>query len=161
MKKKMVVLITSIFCFCFILTGVCIAQQNAKTQGEYAIELAAQLNLGAFSSPEAAVNALTAAGVTPPGGWNISAPVTGALVNQVNVLVIGAAQRNTITLTPAQAQNVVVLLSKTLSLPPPAVLPATSLAPVPTPGNTQPNNPPAPISQQTNSQPQQPASPSR
>ncbi|WDT81860.1 MAG: hypothetical protein MPW14_09145 [Candidatus Manganitrophus sp.] len=64
------------------------------TQGAFAVQLVRELGLEEDADPEEAADLLTRIRVTPRlGRWELSAPITPALVSRLRTLTVSAAQR--------------------------------------------------------------------
>ncbi len=78
--------------------------QRAVTQGAFAQQLAAELNLGSNLTAERATDALSRVRIGPPlGQWELDASLTRTLLNRLRKLTVGAAQAGTIPLVPEEA----------------------------------------------------------
>lgn len=86
---------------------------EGRTQGDAALQLASMLGLN-NTSKESAVAALQSAGITPPGGWNINAPVTNALVSQIFSAVNSAISAGRVT-APAGLGNASAIVAATFA----------------------------------------------
>ena len=118
-----------------ILAGfLCFSQVifSAVTQCDYAIKLAEELNLGKGLSVEEAISALTKVGIVPKEGFKCDVEVTREFLNEIQDLVIAAAEKGLIDFSPESATEIVASLSKDMGLP------------VPVPVGTVPPPPPPP-----------------
>lgn len=112
------------------------AQSEEVTQCEYAVALAERLGLGKGLSGEAAISALTRVGIMPKEGWKCGALVTPGFIAEIQGLVIMAAQKGLIPISPEDAMRILASLSDDLGLPRPpvvAVPPAPVIAAPPPP----------------------------
>ncbi|WDT76887.1 MAG: DUF4124 domain-containing protein [Candidatus Manganitrophus sp.] len=74
------------------------------TQGAFAVQLVRELGLEEDADPEEAADLLTRMRVTPRlGRWELSAPITPALVSRLRTLTVSAAQRGAISIGPEEA----------------------------------------------------------
>ena len=125
-----------------ILVGfLCFSQVifSAVTQGDYVVKLAEELNLGKGLSVEEAISALTKVGIVPKEGFKCNVQVTREFLNEIQELVIAAAEKGLIDFSPERAIEMLTSLSEDMDLPPPVPLGAV---PPPPP----PPSPPVPTS---------------
>ncbi|RKY43781.1 MAG: hypothetical protein DRP81_06460 [Candidatus Omnitrophota bacterium] len=125
-----------------ILVGfLCFSQVvfSAVTQCDYAVKLAEELNLGKGLSVEEAISALTKVGIVPKEGFKCNVQVTREFLNEIQELVIAAAEKGLIDFSPERAIEMLTSLSEDMDLPPPVPLGAV---PPPPP----PPSPPVPTS---------------
>jgi uncharacterized membrane protein YgcG len=74
------------------------------TQGEFAVELVAELGLGMEVGEEEAIDLLTRARIAPPlGEWEPDQPMTPELTVRLRTLTVAATQEGWLSLTPEQA----------------------------------------------------------
>lgn len=74
------------------------------TQGAFAVQLVRELGLEEDADPEEAADLLTRMRVTPRlGRWELSAPITPALVSRLRTLTVSAAQRGAVRIAPEEA----------------------------------------------------------
>ncbi|NKE71868.1 hypothetical protein [Candidatus Manganitrophus noduliformans] len=74
------------------------------TQGAFAVQLVRELGLEEDADPEEAADLLTRIRVTPRlGRWELSAPMTPALVSRLRTLTVSAAQRGAVQIAPEEA----------------------------------------------------------
>lgn len=78
---------------------------DVVTQAEFAVQLAAELGLGAGLSPETAANRLSDVRIAPRlADWELDAPVTPALLDRFRKLTVGAAAAGRIPMGPEEAR---------------------------------------------------------
>jgi hypothetical protein len=77
---------------------------HVATQGEFAVELVAELGLGKTVNEEAAIDLLTRARIAPPlGEWEPGVPMTPELTVRLRTLTVASTQEGWLSLTPDQA----------------------------------------------------------
>jgi hypothetical protein len=95
----------------------------AATQGEFVVVLAERLGLGAGLSEEEAVAACTSVGIVPKDGWQLDLDATCEFIEEIQILVIKAAQEELIRYEPDDIPLLMASLSDELDCcPPPAVV---------------------------------------
>ena len=117
-----------------ILVGfLCFSQVvfSAVTQCDYAVKLAEELNLGKGLSVEEAISALTKVGIVPKEGFKCNVQVTREFLNEIQELVIAAAEKGLIDFSPERAIEMLTSLSEDMDLPPPVPLGAVPPPPPP------------------------------
>jgi hypothetical protein len=119
MKVGLMVLILGGMLCLFSLT-----QAAAITQGEYVVLLAAKLGLGAGLTAAQATTALEGVGIVPEDGWQLKRDVTCALVDEVQILTIKAAQKGLIKYDPQDIPPLMASLSDECGACAPTVLAA-------------------------------------
>jgi len=93
-------------------------EQALVREGDFAIKLAAELNLGNTDDESAAEALLASAGVAPKNGWISDYPVTPQIIGQLNDAITQAAADGTVN--AAVANQVLDRVVAELSLPEPA-----------------------------------------
>ena len=79
--------------------------EGGVTQGEFAVQLAAELGLGEGLRPQAAVDRLSALRIAPRlGGWELDAPMTPALFDRLSKLTVAAANEGRIPIGLEEAR---------------------------------------------------------
>lgn len=109
-------------------------QAAAVTQDEFVVVLAERLGLGAGLTAEEAVAACTSVGIVPEDGWQLDLDATCEFVEEIQILVIKAAQRELIRYEPDDIPLLMASLSDELDCCPPptvAIYPAVSVTPAP------------------------------
>lgn len=104
------------------------------TQGEFVVVLAERLGLGKGLTPEEAVAACTRVGIVPEDGWQLDLDATCEFVEEIQILVIKAAQRELIRYEPDDIPLLMTALSEELDCCPPptvAIYPSVSVTPEP------------------------------
>ena len=93
------------------------------TQGEFVVVLAERLGLGKGLTPEEAVAACKRVGIVPEDGWQLDLDATCEFVEEIQILVIKAAQRELIRYEPDDIPLLMTALAEELDCcPPPTVL---------------------------------------
>ena len=104
-------------------------QAAVATQGDFVVVLAERLGLGAGLTPEEAVAACTSVGIVPAEGWQFDLEATCEFVEEIQILVIKAAQRELIRYEPDDIPLLMAALSDELNCcPPPTVVIYPSVA---------------------------------
>ena len=104
------------------------------TQGEFVVVLAERLGLGKGLTAEEAVAACTRVGIVPEDDWQLDLDATCEFVEEIQILVIKAAQRELIRYEPDDIPLLMTVLSDELdSCPPPtvAIYPQVDVIPAP------------------------------
>ncbi len=99
-------------------------------EGEFAVELAAMLDLGTPAEEATAEDLLAEAGVAPANGWISDYPMTPQIVGQLDEALSKAAGEGRIPMTAEQAKNGLRVLAEKYNLATPADV-ATSSAEAP------------------------------
>ena len=106
----------------------------AVTQGEFVVVLAERLGLGEGLTAEEAVAACTRVGIVPEDGWQLDLDATCEFVEEIQILVLKAAQRELIRYEPDDVPLLMAALSDELDCCPPptvAIYPSVSVTPAP------------------------------
>ena len=108
----------------FIIPCICSPTQAAAvTQGEFVVVLAERLGLGAGLSAEEAAAACTSVGIVPEDGWQLDLDATCEFIEEIQILVIKAAQKELIRYEPDDIPLLMASLSDELDCcPPPTVV---------------------------------------
>ncbi len=94
--------------------------QPLLREGDFAMKLAAELDLGKSLDEAAAEQKLAEAGVQPANGWISDYPVTPAIIAQLNDSLMFAAAKGSLPVSYEQAQQSVIDLAYEMNLPLPA-----------------------------------------
>ncbi len=94
--------------------------QTLVREGDLAIKLAANLNLGKPTDETTAENMLATAGIAPLNGWISDYPVTPQIVGQLNDAISKAAEAGTLKISAQEASSGLNQLVAQLNLPEPA-----------------------------------------
>ncbi len=94
--------------------------QTLIREGDFAIKLAAQLNLGTPDNEAVAEDMLVKAGVAPLNGWISDYPMTPEIVGQLGDSISAAAGKGTLPVTAGEATKGFYTLVSEMSLPTPA-----------------------------------------
>jgi hypothetical protein len=94
--------------------------QPLVREGDFAIKLAAELDLGNPTDEAIAEKMLTEAGVVPSNGWLSDYPVTPEIVGQLQSSIAKAASEGKLPMTADEATRGLYSLTRQMSLPTPA-----------------------------------------
>ncbi len=94
--------------------------QKLVREGDFAIRLAAELDLGTPANEAIAEDTLAKAGVAPANGWISDYPVTPEILGQLNDSVTNAAAQGKLPMTSEQASKGLYYLASQMDLPVPA-----------------------------------------
>ncbi len=94
--------------------------QPLVREGDFAIKLAAELNLGKADDEETAVTLLAEAGIAPANGWIPDYPVTPQIVGQLSEAIAQAATDGSLRMDPGEADQVLNRVAAEMTLPEPA-----------------------------------------
>jgi hypothetical protein len=94
--------------------------QPLVREGDFAIKLAAELNLGKADDEETAVTLLAQAGITPANGWIPDYPVTPQIVGQLSEAIAQATADGSLRMDPGDADQVLSRVAAEMTLPEPA-----------------------------------------
>ncbi len=94
--------------------------QTLVREGDFAIELAAELDLGKPENEAVAENTLARAGVAPANGWISDYPVTPEIIAQLKESITKAADSGKLPMTSKEATNGLYSIAGQHSLPVPA-----------------------------------------
>jgi hypothetical protein len=94
--------------------------QTLVREGDFAIKLAAELDLGSPENEASAEDMLTAAGVAPVNGWISDYPMTPEVLGQIQSSFADAAADNKLPMTTEQATKGLYDLASRMGLPTPA-----------------------------------------
>lgn len=100
------------------------SQREPVTQGQFAVQLVAELRLDAEPTPEEAAGLLSEIRVSPPlGRWEMERPITPSLVARLRTLTVSAAERGAISIRPEEALLAFDTTAALLGVPIPAGAP--------------------------------------
>ncbi len=91
--------------------------QPLVREGDFAMKLAAELDLGNPSDEASAEQMLAEAGVAPANGWISDYPVTPAIIAQLNDSLMFSASKGKLSVSYEDAQQSVVDLAQQMNLP--------------------------------------------
>jgi hypothetical protein len=94
--------------------------QTLIREGDFAIRLAAELNLGTPENEAVAEDMLSKAGVSPLNGWISDYPMTPEIVGQLGDSISAAAGKGTLPMTTGEATKGLYTLVSQMNLPTPA-----------------------------------------
>jgi hypothetical protein len=94
--------------------------QTLVREGDFAVKLAAELDLGMPSNEAAAEDLLTHAGIAPLNGWLSDYPMTPEIIGQLQDSVSRAASQGRVPMTSDQAVKGLHALAAQFNLPTPA-----------------------------------------
>ena len=94
--------------------------QTLVREGDFAIKLAAELDLGKPSDEATAEDMLTAAGVVPANGWLSDYPMTPEIIGQLKDAVSKAAAEGKLQMNTDEAVKGLYYLAAQMNLPTPA-----------------------------------------
>jgi len=94
--------------------------QPLVREGDFAIKLAAELNLGKANDEETAVTLLAQAGIAPANGWIPDYPVTPQIVGQLSEAIAQAVTDGSLLMDPGDADQVLNRVAAEMTLPEPA-----------------------------------------
>jgi hypothetical protein len=94
--------------------------QTLVREGDFAIKLAAELDLGRPSDEATAEDMLTAAGVVPANGWLSDYPMTPQIIGQLKDAVSKAAAEGKLHMNADEAVKGLYYLAAQMNLPTPA-----------------------------------------
>ncbi len=94
--------------------------QTLVREGDFAIELAAELDLGKPDNEAAAEDMLAKAGVAPANGWISDYPVTPEIIAQLKDSLSRAADNGTLPMTSKEATEGLYSVAEQYNLPVPA-----------------------------------------
>ncbi len=114
--------------------------QPLVREGDFAIKLAATLDLGSPSDEAVAEDLLVKAGVAPVNGWISDYPVTPEIVGQLHDSIAKAASEGTLMMTSDQATQGLAYLVKQMALPVPVGPESATQQPAPENNPTVINN---------------------
>jgi len=110
--------------------------QPLVREGDFAINLAAKLNLGTPMNEALAEDMLAKSGIVPQNGWLSDYPVTPQIVGQLQDAIAKAASEGKLPMTADEATQGLYSLTKELGLPTPASQGSTGGAPIQVPQST-------------------------
>jgi hypothetical protein len=114
--------------------------QSLVREGDFAIKLAAELDLGNPTDEATAEDILATAGVVPANGWLSDYPVTPQIIGQLQESIAKAASEGKLPMNAEEAMRGLSYLATQMNLPTPAAPgsapPEAQQAP---PGNTSPS----------------------
>jgi hypothetical protein len=93
--------------------------QTLVREGDFAVKLAAKLQLGSPTEEASAEDMLAQAGVVPLNGWISDYPVTPEIVGQIQDSIAKAAAEGKLRMTGDEATNALFELTAELNLPTP------------------------------------------
>lgn len=94
--------------------------QTLVREGDFAIKLAAKLDLGLPEEEASAEEMLAAAGVVPSNGWLSDYPVTPEILGQLQDAITRSGSEGKLSMTAEEATRVLYSLVNELNLPVPA-----------------------------------------
>jgi hypothetical protein len=94
--------------------------QTLVREGDFAIKLAATLDLGLPTDEAVAEDMLAKAGVAPLNGWLSDYPMTPQIIGQLQDSIVKAAAEGKLPMTAEQATNGLYYLAAQMNLPTPA-----------------------------------------
>jgi len=94
--------------------------QPLVREGDFAIKLAAELNLGKADDEETAVTLLAQAGIAPANGWIPDYPVTPQIMGQLSEAISQAVADGSLRMDPGDADQVLNRVAAEMTLPEPA-----------------------------------------
>jgi hypothetical protein len=94
--------------------------QTLVREGDFAIKLAAELNLGTPPNEAAAEDLLARAGVSPLNGWLSDYPMTPEIIGQLGDSIAAAAGQGKLRMTAGEATKGLYNLTAQMNLPTPA-----------------------------------------
>ena len=95
--------------------------QTLVREGDFAIKLAATLNLGSPTDEASAEDMLAKAGIVPNNGWLSDYPVTPEIIGQLRDSIDKAASEGKLPTTAEEAKQGLSYLATQMNLPAPAV----------------------------------------
>ena len=133
MKKLLSIILTaSLLLYPFATLAVDYGSQPSQTQqvppvaqtlvreGDFAVKLAATLNLGSPTNEAEAEDMLAKAGVAPLNGWISDYPMTPQIVGQIQDSITKAAAEGKLAMTSEEATKGLYSLTAEMQLPTPA-----------------------------------------
>ena len=93
--------------------------QTLVREGDFAIKLAVELNLGNPPNEAAAEDMLARAGVSPLNGWISDHPMTPEIIGQLGDSITAAASQGTLRMTAGEATKSLYSLTAQMNLPTP------------------------------------------
>jgi hypothetical protein len=108
--------------------------QPLVREGDFAVKLAAELDLGNPTDEAIAEDLLAKAGIAPSNGWLSDYPVTPEIIGQLQTSIVQAASEGKLSMTSDEATRGLYALTQQMSLPTPA-----------SPGNTAPEGAQPPV----------------
>jgi len=94
--------------------------QTLVREGDFAIKLAVELNLGNPANEAAAEDILARSGISPLNGWISDYPITPEIVGQIGYSIIAATDEGKLLMTPGEATEGLYSLASQMNLPTPA-----------------------------------------
>jgi hypothetical protein len=94
--------------------------QTLIREGDFAIKLAAELDLGNPPNEAVAEDMLAKAGVSPLNGWISDYPMTPEIIGQLGDSIAAAASQGTLRMTAGEATKGLYSLTAQMNLPTPA-----------------------------------------
>ncbi len=94
--------------------------QTLVREGDFAVRLAAELNLGKPENEALAEDMLARAGVSPMNGWISDYPMTPEIIGQLGDSITAAAGEGKLPMTAGEATKGLYSLASTMNLPTPA-----------------------------------------
>jgi hypothetical protein len=94
--------------------------QTLVREGDFAVKLAAELDLGTPTDEAVAEDMLAKAGVAPLNGWISDYPMTPEIVGQLHDSIAKAASEGKLQMTSGEATKGLYSLAKQMNLPMPA-----------------------------------------
>jgi hypothetical protein len=133
MEKRLAILLAAgLFLYPFAASAIDYGSQTSQTQqappvaqtlvreGDFAVKLAAKLDLGSTTDEASAEDLLARAGVVPLNGWISDYPMTPAIMGQLRESITGAAAEGRLSMDPQEAVERLYALAGELNLPTPA-----------------------------------------
>jgi len=114
--------------------------QKLVREGDFAIKLAQQLELGSPADEAAAEDMLTRAGIVPANGWISDYPVTPQIIGQLNDSIARATDQGKLKMSSDTAKKGLTELAVSMDLPLPADLSGNQTAAAEPAPNTTINN---------------------
>ena len=94
--------------------------QALVREGDFAVKLAAELDLGNPENEAAAEDMLAKAGVAPLNGWISDYPMTPEIIGQLGDSIAAAADEGKLPMTAGEATKGLYYLASQMNLPTPA-----------------------------------------
>ena len=94
--------------------------QSLVREGDFAIKLAAELDLGNPTDEATAEDILATAGVIPANGWLSDYPVTPQIIGQLQESIVKAASEGKLPMNAEEATRGLYALAAQMDLPTPA-----------------------------------------
>jgi hypothetical protein len=133
MKKRLTIMLAAgLFLYAFAAYATDYGSQSSETQqippvaqtlvreGDFAIKLAAKLDLGSPTDEASAEDMLAKAGVVPLNGWLSDYPMTPVIVGQLQESITRATAEGKLSMNTEEATGRLYALATELNLPTPA-----------------------------------------